>query len=74
MIISEIQSEIGHCSCDGAKFKEPADFSHHAILLYEYDIVLDHLILRENSHMHSCVHKPISYPSICHMNFGPQAW
>ena len=21
MIISEIQSEIGHCSCDGAKFK-----------------------------------------------------
>ena len=38
MIISEIQSEIGHCSCDGAKFKAPADFSHHAILLY--DIVL----------------------------------
>ena len=42
MIISEIQSEIGHCSCDGAKFKAPADFSHHAILLY--DIVLnDHV-------------------------------
>ena len=39
MIISEIQSEIGHCSCDGAKFKAPADFSHHAILLY--DIVLN---------------------------------
>ena len=38
MIISEIQSEIGHCSCDGANFKAPADFSHHAILLY--DIVL----------------------------------
>ena len=38
MIISEIQSEIGHCSCDGAKFKAPADFSRHAILLY--DIVL----------------------------------
>ena len=38
MIISEIQSEIGHCSCDGAKFKAPAYFSHHAILLY--DIVL----------------------------------
>ena len=38
MVISEIQSEIGHCSCDGAKFKAPADFSHHAILLY--DIVL----------------------------------
>ena len=38
MIISEIQSEIGHCSCEGAKFKAPADFSHHAILLY--DIVL----------------------------------
>ena len=38
MIISEIQSEIGHCSCDSAKFKAPADFSHHAILFY--DIVL----------------------------------
>ena len=32
MIISEIQSEIGHCSCDSAKFKAPADFSHHTIL------------------------------------------
>ena len=32
MIISEIQSEIGHCSCDSAKFNAPADFSHHAIL------------------------------------------
>ena len=32
MIISEIQSEIGYCSCDSAKFKAPADFSHHAIL------------------------------------------
>ena len=32
MIISEIQSEIGHCSCDSAKFKAPAYFSHHAIL------------------------------------------
>ena len=32
MIISEIQSGIGHCSCDSAKFKTPADFSHHAIL------------------------------------------
>ena len=32
MIISEIQSEIGHYSCDSAKFKAPADFSHHAIL------------------------------------------
>ena len=32
MTISEIQSEIGHCSCDSAKFKAPADFSHHAIL------------------------------------------
>ena len=40
MIISEIKSEIGHCSCDGAKFKATADFSHHAILLY--DIVLKH--------------------------------
>ena len=32
MSIFEIQSEIGHCSCDSAKFKAPADFSHHAIL------------------------------------------
>ena len=32
MIISEIQSEIGHCSCDSANFKAPVDFSHHAIL------------------------------------------
>ena len=39
MIISEIQSEIGHCSCDSAKFKAPADFSHHATLLF--DIVLN---------------------------------
>ena len=38
MIISEIRSEIGHYSCDSAKFKAPADFSHHAILLF--DIVL----------------------------------
>ena len=39
MIISKIQSEIGHCSCDSAKFKAPADFSHHAILFF--DIVLN---------------------------------
>ena len=32
MIISEIQSEIDYYSCDSAKFKAPADFSHHAIL------------------------------------------
>ena len=38
MIISEIQSEIGQCSGDSAKFKAPADFSHHAILFF--DIVL----------------------------------
>ena len=34
MIISEIPSEIGHCSCDSANFKAPADFSHHAILFF----------------------------------------
>ena len=34
MIISEIQSEIRHCSCDGAKFKGPPDFSHRAILFF----------------------------------------
>ena len=38
MIISEIQSEIGHYSCDSPKFKARTDFSHHAILLF--DIVL----------------------------------
>ena len=32
MIISEIQSEIGHYSCDSTKFKASADFSHDAIL------------------------------------------
>ena len=32
MIISELQREIGHCFRDSAKFKAPADFSHHAIL------------------------------------------
>ena len=32
MIIFEIQSEIGHYSCDSAKFKAPADFSRDAIL------------------------------------------
>ena len=32
MIISEIKSEIGHYSCDNARFKAPADLSHHAIL------------------------------------------
>ena len=38
MIISDIQSEIGQCSCDSATFKAPADLSHHAILFF--DIVL----------------------------------
>ena len=40
MIISEIQSEIGHCSCDSAKFKAPADFSHHAILCMTLSLIL----------------------------------
>ena len=44
MIISEIHSEIGHCSSDSAKFKAPADFSHHAIL--SFDIVLNWIVLR----------------------------
>ena len=38
MIISEIQSDVGHCSCDSANFKALVDFSHHAILFF--DIVL----------------------------------
>ena len=53
MIISEIQSEIGHCSCDGAKFKAPADFSHHAILLY--DIVLKWLTFLLQKEMFICL-------------------
>ena len=40
MIISEIQSEIGHCPCDSAKFKAPADFSHHAILCMTLSLTL----------------------------------
>ena len=54
MIISEIQSEIGHYSCDSANFKAPADFSHHAILLF--DIVLNILLLRLRLHIydHHC--------------------
>ena len=39
MIISEIQSEIGHCSCYSAKFKAPADFSHHAILCMTLSLI-----------------------------------
>ena len=39
MIISEIQSEIGHCSCDSAKFKAPADFRHHAILCMTLSLI-----------------------------------
>ena len=40
MIISEIQSEIGHCSCGSAKFKAPADFSHHAILCMTLSLIV----------------------------------
>ena len=43
MIISEIQSEIGHCSCDSAKFKAPADFSHHAILCMTLSLSFDQI-------------------------------
>ena len=49
MIISEIQSEIGHCFCDGAKFKAPTDFSHHAILLYD-------IVLKFSKSKTQCVH------------------
>ena len=45
MIISEIQSEIGHCSCDSAKFKAPADFSHHAILCMTLSLNSENMIL-----------------------------
>ena len=51
MIISEIQGEIGHCSCDSAKFKAPADFSHHAILcmtlsLNGLHVQIEHVLAR----------------------------
>ena len=49
MIISEIQSEIGHCSCDSAKFKAPADFSHHAILCMTLSLTLDCFIFIHRS-------------------------
>ena len=45
MIISEIQSEIGHCSSDSAKFKAPVDFSHHTILFFH--IVLNFVVYRD---------------------------
>ena len=48
MIIFEIQSEIGHCSCDSAKFKAPADFSHHAILCMTLSLILLKCSIQEN--------------------------
>ena len=57
MIISEIQSEIGHCSCDSAKFKAPADFSHHAILCMTLSLTSSIIMLisltslRQQSHV-----------------------
>ena len=54
MIISEIQSEIGHCSCDSAKFKAPADFSHHAILCMTLSLKEQSCwdpIVHENGHL-----------------------
>ena len=69
MIVSEIQSEIGHCSCDGAKFKAPADFSHHAILLY--DIVLN-IINKHFTNPPICFTCPTTLPClaeyICNCN------
>ena len=43
MITSEIQSEKGHYSCDSAKFKAPADFSHHAILCMTLSLSLEQM-------------------------------
>ena len=45
MIISEIQSEIGHYSCDSAKFKAPADFSRHAILARSISLIILSIVL-----------------------------
>ena len=39
MIISEIQSENGHCLCDSPKFKAPAGFSHHAKLCMTLSLI-----------------------------------
>ena len=59
MIISEIQSEIGHCSCDSAKYKAPADFSHHAILLF--DFVLKWISYENNRHQEATIKMYIAY-------------
>ena len=48
MIISEIQSEVGHCSCDSAKFKAPADFRHHAILCMTLSLNLSNRVRDES--------------------------
>ena len=61
MIISEIQSEIGHCSCGSAKFKAPADFSHHAILCMTLS-----LIARESRTCPFCKRKLIPPPNFFH--------
>ena len=53
MIISEIQSEIGHCSCDSAKFKAPADFSHHAILCMTLSLMTNLLVKTDCQHTSS---------------------
>ena len=55
MIISEIQSEIGHCSCDSAKFKAPADLSHHAILCMTLSLNTQSLDLLEKVYLYKAV-------------------
>ena len=61
MIISEIQSEIGHCSCDSAKFKAPADFSHHAILC----MTLSLIVYRAHYCCYLLVHLSIKICLVC---------
>ena len=58
LIISEIQSEIGHCSCDSAKFKAPADFSHHAILCMTLSLSLHGGFLSYSMYHHRETIKP----------------
>ena len=55
MIISEIQSEIGHCSCDSAKFKATADFSHHAILCMTLSLSHPYSLKTKSSQFHYVV-------------------
>ena len=71
MTISEIQSEIGHCSCDSAKFKAPAILSHHAILFMTLSLrerKIDTAIML-NWISAACVAQWVEHMNIAHLYF-----